>query len=71
MKHFEVANADDPEELIKAAQRAVISSMKRVLADFKNDVNMKAPGLTWEQLEYFLDEFAKKEPEIIKQEHEL
>lgn len=69
MKNFEMAHAEDTEGLIRATQRAILTSMQQVIADMKKDI--KAPGLTWEQIEYFLEEFKKKEPTILKQEHEL
>lgn len=69
VKNFEMAHADDPAEIIKATQKAIISSMKEVLAGFKNDIG--GPGLTWEQLDYFLNQYAKKDPKIITQDREL
>ncbi len=68
-EYFEMAYAEDTEEVIKATQRAVVSAMQKVIADMKGDI--KAPGLTWEQIEYFLEEFKKKEPTVIHQEHEV
>lgn len=66
-RHFEMAATDDLVETIKVTQRSVIASMKDILKGFKEDIG--GPGLTWEQLNYFLDEFAKKEPTIIQREH--
>lgn len=68
MKNFEMANADNPEEMIMATQRSIIKCAKEVLGNIRKDT--KAPGLTWEQLDYFLDQLANKKPTIIHQEHE-
>ena len=70
MKHFEVAENDDPVGLIKASQKALISTMRKLIFEIKEE-NTKQPGLTWEQLDFFLNEFEKKEPKIIYQEYEL
>lgn len=69
MKNFEMAHSDNPDELIKATQRAMIASMKDVLIHMRQDLG--APGLTWEQLDFFLEEFKKKEPVVIKQANEF
>ncbi len=68
MKNFEMAMADDPEAIIKATQSAVLTSMRLVLKSMREDVG--GPGLTWDQIEMIIDMFKKKEPTIIKQEHE-
>lgn len=68
MKNFTMANSDNPEEIIKATRDAFVASMREVIAGLQRDVG--GPGLTWSALEHFLDEFAKKEPTIITQEHE-
>lgn len=69
MKGFEMANADNPEGLIKATQKALLKAMTDVFSDVKKESQM--PGMTWEQIEYFLDKFEKKEVEIIFQGHPL
>lgn len=66
MKNFEIANMNKPEEIIQATQRALIQSMQNVIQDLKKDLNQ--PGLTWEQIEYFLDGYSKKIPQVITQE---
>lgn len=68
MKNFEMANADDPDEIIKATQAAVMTALIGLIAGLKKDMGGQGP--TWESLEYLLEEFAKKKPTIIKQEHE-
>lgn len=70
LKNFEMANADDPEEIIWAAQRSIIKAMKEILADAKKETNAP-PGLTWEQINYFLDMMMDKKPEIIRQTMEI
>jgi hypothetical protein len=62
-KSFEMAHSDDPEEIALAVQRALIASMRDVLSDVRK--TMSQPGLTWEQLDYFLMEYGKKKPIII------
>lgn len=64
MKHFEKANNDDPTEIIKATQRAILHSMKKVIQDLKDE--LKSPGLTWEQLDYFLNSFEQRKPIILQ-----
>lgn len=66
MKNFEVANSGDDEGLIKASQKALISAMREVIGGLRGDT--KAPGLTWEQIDFILDGFEKKEPTIIRQD---
>lgn len=65
--NFQMANADNPEELIVAAQKALVASMRDVFSKMKKDIH-PVPGLTWDQLEYFLNEFEKKKPTIVTQE---
>jgi hypothetical protein len=65
---FVLANPNNPEQFASAVQEAIISSMESVLNDLKKE--LKTPGLTWEQLDYFLAEYKKKIPTIITQEHE-
>jgi hypothetical protein len=69
VKGFEVANPDDPRAVAKATQRAIIAAMKSVIDSFRNEPGR--PGLTWEQIDFILDEFGKKEPLMFKQEYEL
>jgi hypothetical protein len=69
-KHFEMASSDDPRGMIMATQRSVIMMLKGILRNVRANTPQKIPGLTWEQLDYLLDEAAKKEPEIIFQEHD-
>lgn len=66
---FEMANSESPHGIAKAVQRAILSSMMQIISDLKRE--SKAPGLTWEQLEYFFEEYKKKEPVVITQEYEV
>lgn len=66
MTSFEMANGDKPEEIVLATQRALCSSMRKIMAEMRKDVG--GPGLTWEQIEYFIQEFEKRQPRIIMQE---
>ncbi len=70
MKNFEMANADDPQGIVRAAQKSVLTCLQQILADTKI-AEPKIPGLTWEQLDYLIEHLKKKEPTIITQEHEL
>ena len=65
---FGMANDDSKESIVKATQEAFIKTMRKIIGDMKND--FKAPGLTWEQIDYFLAEMEKKKPTIIEQEYE-
>lgn len=60
---FEQANGDNPQEIIIATQRSLIKAIKGVISDVRKDT--KAPGLTWEQLDYLLDKFKDKEPTVV------
>jgi hypothetical protein len=68
MKHFEMAHEDNPEEMIEASKNAVITAMQNLLKDMRKDV--KQPGLTWDQIDFFFEEFKKKKAEIVRQEFE-
>ena len=66
MKNFETANMNKPEEIIQATQKALIQSMQNVVKDLQKELNQ--PGLTWNQLEFFLEGYLKKIPQVITQE---
>lgn len=68
MKSFEMAQADKPEEIIAATQRSLVNAMLGVLEDLKADSRINQPGLTWEQIEYFLNGFKEKVPTVIRQD---
>ncbi len=68
MKNFEMAESDNPEEIIAATQRSLVSAMLGVIKDLKENGRIKQPGLTWEQIEYFLTNFKDKTPTIIRQD---
>lgn len=63
-----MAHADNPTEIIKSTQMALIASMRDILGHIKKDTG--APGITWDQLEFLLKQFEQKEPTIIYQEHD-
>ncbi len=69
MKNFEMAHADNPEEIIKATQKSLVLVLKDVVSYFKRE--SKAPGLTWAQIEYLLKLVEEKQPTIITQEGEM
>lgn len=71
MKNFEMANSDDPKEIIMASQRSIIRAMKDVVNGLREETMKGLPGMTWEQIEYLLDSFEKKEPEIIIQKETI
>lgn len=66
---FEMANSDDPAEIVAAAQRSLVDSMRDVIKSLKADQEKlgKQPGLTWEQIDYFLLSYRDKTPKIIIQ----
>lgn len=68
MKKFEMAHADKPEEIIMAAQSAIIECMRDTFKSMKAD--MKYPGLTWDQIDHALLLFKEKKPEIYFQDYE-
>lgn len=67
---YEMASSDKPEEIILATQRSLVDSMRDVLKDLKDDKEKlgKQPGLTWEQIDYFLLSYRDKTPKVIFQE---
>lgn len=75
MKNFEMANSDDPEGMIMATQRSIIAAMRQVIEGLKEDLSKDGkkcpPGLTWEQIDYLLEGFKNKKPEIIYQPEEM
>lgn len=65
-RHWAMADAGNPEQLILATQAAFVEMLKGILED--TAANMPGiPGLTWDQIYYFLDQCAEKKPEIIHQ----
>lgn len=69
MKNFEMASSDKAEEVVMATQRSLINCMLEVLQGLKTDTKMN--GMTWEQLEFFLQRFKEKKPTIITQYDEF
>lgn len=69
MKNFEMAETGDTRGIIGATQRSLISAIKDLVSDLKKET--KAPGLTWDQLDYLLEGFRNKEVTLIEQEHEV
>lgn len=63
---YEMANANDPEQIIQATQSSVMKCLEIAFQDIQNDI--KGPGLTWEQIFMVIDIFKKKKPEIIYQD---
>jgi hypothetical protein len=66
---FEMANGNDPEEIILATQRSLIEGLRNILKDVQKDV--KTPGLTWQQLDELLVMFGNKKPTIIVQKDQI
>jgi hypothetical protein len=69
MSDFEMANGNDPEDIISAANKALVKAMRNAIVGMKEDINQ--PGLTWEQLDYVLDTFEKKKATVIYQDEPL
>lgn len=65
MKNLHVADADNPEDIVMASQKALLDSMERFLYDTKKDIG--GPGLTWDQIDVVFSEFRKLKPRIVKQ----
>lgn len=67
---FEMANSDNPEEIVAATQSALIKSMMEGINGIKEDFTKigNIPGMTWEQIDYFLQSFKDKKPIVINQE---
>lgn len=67
--NYEMAHADNPEEIIMATQRSLLSSMRDVIGHIKKD--LKTQGLTWDQIEYMIKGFENKKPKIVMQKEEI
>jgi phosphoribosylaminoimidazole (AIR) synthetase len=61
-KHFEMIEGDSPHAVAQVTQKALITSMRKMIQDMQKDI--EAPGLTWEQLDYFLNEWGNKKFEM-------
>lgn len=68
-KNIEMAIADNPEEIVLATQRSFVAMLIGIIKDVKKE--SKQPGLTWDQIEQFLEYASKKKPEIWYQEGEM
>lgn len=66
----EMAHANNPEEIIGATQKALITCMKGSIADLRK-IDEKRPGMTWDEIEYFLDVWKEKRPTVVTQEQEF
>lgn len=69
MINYEMASADSPEELIYATQRSIFVAIQDSLAQLKGELGV--PGLTWEQIEFFIECCKEKKPTIIYQKGEM
>lgn len=58
-----MAHTNDPKEIVKATQEALIQMMQSIIREWKAE---GGPGLTWDQLDFFLEEFKKKKPTILE-----
>lgn len=63
-----VANADNPEQIIRATQESLIDGMIGFINGLKKDLNQ--PGLTWEQIEYVLKKWRDKKPQVFQHSEE-
>lgn len=66
---YEMANANDPLDIIKATQLSVVNAIIDLVAELEKETNQ--PGLTWEQLNYMLVVFRDKQPEVFMQKDEM
>lgn len=67
LPHYEMVSKDDPEGIVLGTQKSLIHVMRQVIADFKKNPPEGRPGLTWDEIDYFLEEWGKKKPEIVFQ----
>lgn len=63
---FEMADANDPNDIIRAAQRSIVTAIEDVILGVKRQAPGR-PGLTWDEIAYLLKEMKNKEPKIIHQ----
>lgn len=67
--NFEMAKGNSSEDIVRATQKALIISMKQFVKELQEEI--KQPGLTWDQVNYLLESFEKKQPVIFEQAEEM
>lgn len=67
--NFQMANANDPEEIIHATQISVLEGLQDVINKLKEDLKSQS-GLSWEGIEVIIEAYKKKKPTIIFQNTE-
>lgn len=67
--NFEMVKGNSPEDIVRATQKALIISMKQFVKELQEEI--KQPGLTWDQVNYLLESFEKKQPVIFEQAEEM
>lgn len=68
IENFEMSESDKPEDVVAAAQRSFVTMLKQIINHCKAELCAGQAGLTWAQLDYLVEEAAKKQPKIIVQE---
>lgn len=63
LKKFETANAQDPESIVLATQKALIDSMTQTLRDYQNEHGFEL--IRFEQVYEFLNFFRSKKPIVL------
>jgi len=72
MKNFEMADSTSVESIVEATQKAILGEMLNIINSFKKSSDFsKSPGLTWEQIEFLIEELKKKKAMIINQEESI
>lgn len=68
--HWEIADEGSPEDIARAVQASLLTAMIGVIDDLKKNTTIKSPGLTWEQIDYFLKSWRDKSAKIVRQAKE-
>ena len=69
MKKYEMAESDSVEDIVKASQKALITSIKGFFKYVKKEHNCTV--MTFEQIEHVLTVFENKKADIIIQDEVL
>jgi hypothetical protein len=69
MKNFQMADADNLEDVIEASKNSVLDAIACVISDCRKHV--KQSGLTWDQIDFLLAGFREKKAVVIIQDREI
>lgn len=68
---LEVVTPENVEDIVFATQKALTITMLKILKDLKADIGKNQPGLTWTQIEFFINQAGQKKPRVVIQEEPM